>query len=337
MLELSMNRKVLAHSSTLALLTLGLVACGGSGSGGGDEGIATGTINVSVTDAAVDSAEQVLVQFTGVTVKPSEGEAQAIPLSGDSQTCQDYLDGRDPSPTQVGEPTIRCIELKELQGTNTADLLKDVVLTAGNYSWMRLDVDAKKGVMDSIIAVNTGDVYSLYVPSGSQSGLKLNSGFTILAGGSHKFVIDFDLRKSVNNPQGFEDYRLKPSLRMIDLAASGNIVGAVDPSRLTANGCTGNVNTGDGFAVYVYDTGADIGEEGSSSAPLTSASVNWNADSNQWDYTVGFLAPGEYTVAFTCQAAEDSAEVSDNGTFLTESPDSPTIVVANQDSVVNFP
>ncbi len=328
--------KNLTRSSTLALLTLGLFACG-DGGGGGDESVAAGTLNVSVTDAAVDSAEQVLVQFTGVTVKPSEGEAQVIPLSGDSQTCQDYLDGRDPSPTQLGEPTIRCIELKELQGTNTADLLKDVVLTAGNYSWMRLDVDAKKGVMDSMIAVNTGEVYSLYVPSGSQSGLKLNTGFAILAGGSHKFVIDFDLRKSVNNPQGFEDYRLKPSLRMIDLAESGNIVGAVDPSRLTANGCTGNVNTGDGFAVYVYDSGAAMGEEGSSNAPLTSASVTWNADSNQWDYTVGFLAPAEYTVAFTCQAAEDSAEEPDNGTVLTESPESPTIVVANQDSVVNFP
>lgn len=325
-----MNRKVLTHSSTLALLTLGLVACGGSG--GGDEGIATGTINVSVTDAAVDSAEQVLVQFTGVTVKPSEGAAQVIPLSGKSQTCLDYLDDVGPIETRAGAPTIRCIELKELQGTHTAGLLEGVVLTAGNYNWMRLDVDAEKGFMDSIIEVNTGEVYSLYVPSGSESGLKLNTGFTILAGGSHDFVIDFDLRKSVNNPQGFEDYRLKPSLRMIDLAESGNIVGAVDSSHLTADGCTG-----DGFAVYVYESGADIGEEGSSNAPLTSASVSWNADSNQWDYTVGFLAPAEYIVAFTCQSAEDSAEESDNGTVLTESPESPTIVVADQDSVVNFP
>ena len=42
-----MNMKVLTHSSTLALLTMGLVACG-DGGGGGGEGIATGTINVSV-------------------------------------------------------------------------------------------------------------------------------------------------------------------------------------------------------------------------------------------------------------------------------------------------
>ena len=212
-----------------------------------------------------------------------------------------------------------CIELKELQGTETAGLSEGVVLTVGNYNWMRLDVEAQKGIMDSIIEVNSGEVYALYVASGTESGLKLKSGFTILAAGSHDFVIDFDLRKSVNNPQGFVDYRLKPSLRMIDLAENGNAVGAVHSSNLTADGCTGDVNTDDGFIVYVYEgaAGTPIGEEGSSNAPLTSASVNWDTDSNQWRYTVGFVAPGEYKVAFTCQAAGDSAEVSANATAFT--------------------
>ncbi len=325
------------HSLVLVPLALGLAACGGGG-GSDDGGIGTGTVNVSITDAAVDSAEKVLVQFTGITVKPSEGEAQAIALSGDSQTCQQYLEG-ETSPTAPGEPTIRCIELKALQGTETANLLDDVTLTAGKYNWMRLDVDAERGAMDSLIEVNTGELYSLYVPSGGQSGLKLNSGFTVLAGGSHNFVIDFDLRKSVNNPKGFEDYRLIPSLRLMDLAESGNIVGAVDAALLTANACSGAVNTGDGFAVYVYQGGAGtvIGEEGSVHAPLTSASVNWEADANQWRYTVGFLAPGEYTVAFTCQAGDDSAEDPANGIEFIESEGSPIAVVADQDSVVNFP
>ncbi len=332
-----MNFNGLYRSLVLPPLALGLVACGSGGSSD-DGGAGTGTVNVSITDAAVDNAEKVLVQFTGVTVKPAEGEALSLALSGDSQTCAQYLEG-ETSPTADGEPTIRCIELKELQGTDTANLLAGVTLAAGNYNWMRLDVDAERGAMDSIIEINTGEMYSLYVPSGSQSGLKLNSGFTVLAGGSHEFVIDFDLRKSVNNPKGFEDYRLIPSLRLIDLAESGNIVGTVDDALLTAEGCSGDVNTGDGFAVYVYEGGAgtNIGEEGSSSAPLTSASVNWEADANRWRYTVGFLAPGEYTVAFTCQAADDSAEEAENGIAFTPSTGIPVSVAANQDSVVNFP
>jgi len=333
--------KIFCYSTATAVFTLALIACGGGGSSsGGDNGPVetTGTFSLDVSDAAVDDAEKVLVQFTGVTVNPADGSAIDIPLSGDSQTCLDFLDDIAPSATPDGEPTIRCIDLLEQQGTESATLLNSVVLDAGNYTWLRLAVDAERGMLDSIFVPSDGTMKeSLYIPSGSQSGLKLNSGFTILAGGSHKFVIDFDLRKSVNDPKGFPDYRLKPSLRLIDLSESGNIVGTVETSLLTADGCTGDVNTSDGFAVYIYQ-GADaiINEEGPDSGPLTSAAVAYNDDSGLWDYTVGFVAPGDYTVAFTCQAADDSPDSGDDGIVFVESTDSPTTVTADQDSTVNF-
>lgn len=202
---------------------------------------------------------------------------------------------------------------------------------------MRLDVDAERGVLDSIIELDDG-LYSLYIPSGDETGLKLNSGFTVLAGGSHDFVIDFDLRKSVNDPRGFADYRLIPSLRLIDLSESGNITGTVDTSLLTAEGCTGDVNTLDGFAVYVYEGGSGtvLGDEGSDNAPLTSASISLNDDSAMYEYTAGFLPPGEYTAVFTCQAAGDSPEDAGDSIDFVESADSPTTVEADEDSVVNF-
>jgi hypothetical protein len=65
--------------------------------------------------------------------------------------------------------------------------------------------------------------------------------------------------------------------------------------------------------------------------------VKWEPDANQWRYTPGFLAPGEYTAAFTCQAADDSPEEPANGIGFTESMGSPVTVAANQDSVVSFP
>jgi Domain of unknown function (DUF4382) len=321
--------------STISLYTMSLLACGG---GGSSSGSSTGTLSINVTDAPVDSADKVLVQFTAVTVKPDIGEAETISLSGDSQSCRDLLDGIDPSPTPSGEDTVRCIELKELQGTESANLLDGVTLTAGNYDWIRLDVEAGRDTMDSIIVLDDGRRESLYIPSGNESGLKLNSPYTILAGGNHSFVVDFDLRKSINDPQGFPDYRLRPSLRLIDLSESGNIVGTVDAALLTADGCSGDVNTGSGFAVYVYEGGEQTitGEEGSTNAPLTSASLHLNSDTSEWEYTVGFVAPGEYSVVFTCQAADDSVEASDNDISFVESPDSPTSVLANEDSSVNF-
>ncbi len=326
--------KPIYRSSVIALACLGLVACGGSDSS--DPG--TGVLSLDVTDATVDNVEKVLVQFVGVTVQHAEGGQESLPLSGDSQTCQELLDGVEPSPTPEGESTVRCIELKELQGTDSASLLDGETLTAGKYPWMRLDVQAERGVMDSMVVLDDGGIESLYIPSGSESGLKLNTGFTILAGGLHDFVIDFDLRKSVNDPQGFSDYRLRPSLRMVDMAVSGNITGSVDADLLTADGCTGDINTETGYAVYVYEGGADTttGDEGSEDAPLTSASVGFNADSGLYEYTVGYVAPGEYKVVFTCQAADDDSELGGDVIEFVESADSPTTVVANEDSVVDF-
>jgi hypothetical protein len=329
-----------SYTATVAMLSIGLLACGGGGGGGGGNSanVSTGTLNLNVTDAAVDNAERVLVQFTGVSINPNEGEPIDIPLEGDSQTCQDLLDEVNPSPTPDAQVTVRCIDLLALQGTQSATLLEGVTLDAGNYNWMRLDVDAERGVMDSIIELDDGSVESLYVPSGSQSGLKLNTSFTILAGGRHDFVIDFDLRKSVNDPQGFADYRLKPSLRLVDMTESGNITGTVETDLLTADGCTGDVNSGNGFAVYVYDgAGATIDEEGSANAPFTSADVNLNNDTGLWGYIVGFVGPGDYTVAFTCQAADDSSDGANDGIVLIESSDSPTTVVVDQDSIIDFP
>ncbi len=323
------------YGTTLALLSLGLLACGGGGGGsivGSTANNSTGTLNLSVADAPVDSAKMVLVQFTGVAVKPKEGDAIELALSGDSQTCQNFLDGIDPAPTPTGEVTVRCVDLLAFQGSQSARLLQEEELEAGEYTWMRLDVDAERGVLDSIIVLDDGSEESLFIPSGSQTGLKLNSGFTIVAGAQHNFVIDFDLRKSVHNPQGFADYMLKPSLRLVDMGTSGSIVGTVAESLLTADGCTENA-----YAVYVYQGGdAVIGEQGSENAPATSADVSLNQDSGRWAYTAAFLPPGAYTVAFTCQAGDDSNAVADNNIDFVASADSPATVISGQASTVNF-
>jgi hypothetical protein len=318
--------------TTIGLLSTALLGCGGGGgSSGSVAGSTTGTLNLGVTDAPVDDAEHVLVQFTGVAVKPAGGDAVDFSLSGDSQSCRDLLDGVDPQPTPAGANTVRCVDLLAFQGSRSALLLQGEELDAGDYTWMRLDVDAERGELDSIIVLEDGREESLFIPSGSQSGLKLNSPFTVVGGEEHHFVIDFDLRKSLNNPQGFPDYRLNPSLRLVDAGDAGAITGTVAASLLTGD-CTA-----DDYAVYIYQgDNATVGELGSADPPDTSAPVTLDQDSGQWTYLAGFLPPGDYTAAFTCQAGADSPEAPGDGIEFVASPDSPATVIAGEESVVDF-
>lgn len=328
-------RTLQTRGALAALLTLAVSACGGGGGGGGDSVVVvdTGTLNLAITDAPVDSARQVLVQFTGVSVQAAGGGTTAFALAGNSQTCQDLLDGVPPALPDPNEPVVRCIDLLALQGSATNLLLDDEELPAGDYSWMRLDVQAERGVMDSIIVLDDGSEESLWVPSGSQSGLKLNTPFRITADREHNLVIDFDLRKSVTDPQGsFPDYILRPSLRLIDLGASGSIAGTVDAALLTTDNCTA-----DAYAVYVYEGAlAEVGDEGSAFPPLASAAVVLDGDLGLWRYEVGFLPAGDYTVAFTCEAANDDPEQANDPIAFVGSADNPVPVSFGQQSIADF-
>ena len=82
----------------------------------------------------------------------------------------------------------------------------------------------------------------------------------------------------------------------------------IAPELVTAEGCTSDPATGAGNAVYVF-AGAGVTPDdidGVAPEPLTIAEVQYDAESGRYGYAAPFLAPGSYTVAFTCQAASDA-------------------------------
>ena len=97
------------------------------------------------------------------------------------------------------------------------------------------------------------------------------------------------------------------------------ISGTVANELATATGCSP--------AVYVY-AGSNYlaGDEGSATAPLTSALVALDEVSGTYRYTAAFLPPGDYTVAYTCDAALDNPERSFRKLWLTPAT-SKTIVI----------
>src|SRR5687768_2103740 len=69
--EVSMNCiNIRRGPVALAIAALGIAGCGGEGG--------TSTLNLALTDAPVDDATTVWVQFTGVEVKPADGPAESF-------------------------------------------------------------------------------------------------------------------------------------------------------------------------------------------------------------------------------------------------------------------
>jgi hypothetical protein len=282
---------------------LSLAACGGGDS------VPTGQMKLSVSDAPVDGALAVVVKFT------------AVELTGNSG---------DPVTITFARP--KTIDLLKDSGTATAELF-DQPIPAGKYGQIRLMVLADGDPSNSYIALSDGN-HGLNVPSGSETGLKLISGFTVPNSGVVDYTIDFDLRKDITCPAGQAPVcTLKPAERLIDNTTVGNIQGVVS-NTLIPNGCTPGVYLYNGPVTAPEDmySGAAAGD---ANQPLSSK-VPVATSMPPYYYQFTFLSPGTYTVAFTCQAAQDDPDTSDN--VVTFSPVKTNVAVtANMTTTVDIP
>ncbi len=257
----------------LAFSSLLLGACDNGGSS------SQGSINIAITDAPVDEADAVWITFDGVTIKPEQGDAQSY----------------------VIEPPQK-LNLMSLSGNNSTVLLNEPI-AAGRYSWIRLSIDDAEN-STYLIEENSGGTFPLRIPSGNQTGLKLNRSFTVDADGITAFTIDFDLRKSVHKTgkPGNEKYMMRPTLRIVETSQAGSISGNIDPSLVT-EGCYPGV--------YVFNEGDPVDDMDGIDDPVVALTISMN-DEGAYNYTAGFLPAGDYTVAYTCEANLDNAPDGDN-------------------------
>lgn len=102
--------------------------------------------------------------------------------------------------------------------------LGEVELPEGQLGQVRLVLGSNNSL------VIDGETYELKVPSGSQSGLKLNINAEIVAGFTYKLILDFDAAKSVVKAGNSGRYNLKPVIRASMEAQTGAIAGVVSPA-----------------------------------------------------------------------------------------------------------
>lgn len=166
-----------------------------------DSGTGTGTMKVKLHDAPVDY-EQVNISVARVEVNNTDNDEEGwITISEPNETY----------------------DILELVNGEFA-ILADAELETGTYKQIRLILN------DANTAVINGETYTLTVPSGAQTGLKLNIDAEIIEGITYTLLLDFDANRSVVKLGTADGYNLKPVVRASNEAVTGNIAGTVSPA-----------------------------------------------------------------------------------------------------------
>jgi hypothetical protein len=285
--------------SVFIVTAISLAGCGGSGSGSSQK---TGSISIGVSDAPIHYATKVCVAFNEIEFKPADGKPFVVE-------------------TMMAEP----INMLDFQGMNAAPLLMGYEVPAGEYQWLRLGVNAVRGGTggalddqdldgcqgDASYIATADEAYNMYVPSGSESGLKLHGAIVIPAGGAENFTADIDLMKSISSPGGLApDVIFRPTIRLVNNLEVGGLTGMVD-SGLVVESCAPSVYVFDDDTVP--DSALDV-NNAIASAIFENQSTN--VDIPEYHYTVGFLAAEmAYEVAFSC---DDGVTLSPASGVLTD-------------------
>lgn len=176
-------------------------SCDNAGTGASGD---TGTLEIQLHDAPANY-EEVNVFIESVEINNAEEENGWEEFSNPEQTY----------------------DLLKLTNGAT-ELLGSKELPAGTYEQIRLILSS-----DGHNVVIDGEEHSMFVPSGEQTGIKLNVNAEIQPDITYTLLLDFDAGRSVvqrGNQQSGIEYLLKPVISASNEAETGNIAGTVDPA-----------------------------------------------------------------------------------------------------------
>ncbi|HTL80484.1 MAG TPA: DUF4382 domain-containing protein [Bacteroidia bacterium] len=201
------KRKIYFVLSLLVMVVL--VACR-------KDSMPDGTLRMRMLDAPAATYEQVNIDLKSVQVFVA---GRTNDMSGDGWVTLNAKAGLYDLTTLVN---------------GVDQLLVDEQLPAGYITQIRLGLGEKNSVMAN------GQLYPLTVPSGSESGLKLNVNETIVAGNVTEVFLDFDAQQSVVD-EGNGTYSLKPVIRTFTMSATGSVSGITST---TGPGVTATLDNG---------------------------------------------------------------------------------------------
>ena len=264
--------KILAFACAAAMLA----ACNDDSS----EPMGKGTAEFEVTDAPSDDASLKGVFVTVADIK---------------------VDGKS-----VSGFTKQTIDLKAYQQGNTKLLATAEDLDAKSYSKLTLVLDLENdadGNSPGCYALTNDNVkYKLKTATNGVAEIAINKSWKVVANTTSKFVIDFDLRKSLaysDNPDVrytfVNDENLRAAIRLVDRENTGTITGEYQAESTDA----------DKIVVYAYKKGTF--NETTETTPqgdnhllfahaVASSEVKQSLSGRT--FKLAFLEPGEYELYF---------------------------------------
>lgn len=186
--------------------TMVLASCGGGGAGA----LSSGLASFSLIDApACSTVSDVYVTVTGVQ------------LVGEQGTYTMTL------------PTPQPVDLVTLTNTHSLNL-GQISAPAGTYQRVNLLLaPTGNSAPYANYVVVSGTNYPLTIPSGAQSGFKINGEFNLTANGQANLTVDFNACRSVVVAGSSGQYILKPVLNLFDDGATGGVSGVVQTAPST--------------------------------------------------------------------------------------------------------
>jgi len=174
----------------------------------------TGKLNIELTDAPINID---MVQEANVTI--TRIEARRVLDSAEADSVNPFLE------LSSETATYNLLELRN----GVTETLVDMEVPAGQYDLIRLYVD------EASLTLKNGDSYSVKVPSGKQTGIKvfIKPALQVQGGLTSELLLDFDISKSfimqgnINTPAGVKGFIFKPVIRAVNQTTAGRIQGLV--------------------------------------------------------------------------------------------------------------